>query len=188
MAAKASAASPAPPATTSSRRRRGIGIRRVRLRLTLSLALLLCLLGIAGAESAALLLRALRIPTADDIAQRVCTAYQRQDYDVLVQAIDPAASPPEVPGPFDAAARADLTGQLKALDTQAGPVTVCSFKALVSDAQAQATDHRQYIFTMTRGHGQPMVYTTLMTIVREADGSWLVTRTSNFVGGPGGAG
>lgn len=188
MAARAGAASPAAPARRESQRQRAKANGRVRLRLTLALALALCLLGVAGAESAALLQRALRIPTADDIAQRVCTAYQRHDYDVLLQTIDPATAPPEVPGPFDAAAKAELTGQLKALDAQAGPVASCSFKAMALDAQAQAADHRQYIFSMTRGHGQAVIYTTLMTLVRQADGNWLVARTSNFVGGPGGAG
>lgn len=193
MAVEAGAASPAAPSKRAAGGKKpATSIGRVRLRLTLFLALLLCLLGLAGAEGASLLQRAIRIPTADDIAQRVCTAYQRQDYDLLAQTVDPAATPPEVPGPFDAAAKADLTGQLKALDAQAGPVAACSYKAVAFDVQGQgqtqATDHRQYIFTMTRGHGQSVAYTTLMTLVRQRDGSWLVSRTSNFVGGPGGAG
>jgi hypothetical protein len=59
-------------------------VRRLRLRVTLALALLLLVGGIISAIGASLLQQALRTPTADDIAQRVCTAYQRQDYDLLL--------------------------------------------------------------------------------------------------------
>jgi len=161
-------------------------IRQVRLRLTLALALALLLIGAAGAESAVLLERALRIPTAADIAQRVCTAYQRQDYDLLLDQIDPAPVP-GMSGPFDRNAKNTLVSQLKALDAQAGAVTSCTYTELAAGqasgqaAQQQVPARRQFLFSMKRARGS--LYTAPMTLLQQADGGWKVSRASSFIGG-----
>jgi hypothetical protein len=185
VAGGAGAASP--PAGTAGRQNKQanagkLTIRRVRRRLTLALALALLLIGAAGAESAALLQRALRIPTAEDIAQRVCTAFQQRDYDLLLDQIDPAPVPPAVPGPFDPNARSALASQLKALDAQAGAVTTCQYTELAANGQGrqQGPAQLQFIFSMKRAHGA--VYTAPMTLVQQTDGGWKVSRASSFTG------
>jgi hypothetical protein len=155
---------------------------RLRLRVTLALALLLMVGGVIAAIGASLLQQALRIPTADDIAQRVCTAYQRQDYDLLLAQIDPAPIPPAVPGPFDAAARNALEDQLRALDAAAGAVTHCSYKELTGGAR-QPADQRHYFYSMQRH----VLYTMAMSLTSQPDGSWKLTRDSDFIGGPANA-
>jgi hypothetical protein len=149
---------------------------------TLTLALLLLLLGLAGAKSVALLQDALRTPSADDIAQRACTIYQRQDYNFLLDQIDPTPLPPAYPNPFDANARHALLDQLESLDASVGKVTQCSYRALTFDNNDQSSqaNQRQYVFTMERS----TTYTTVMTLARQPDGSWKISRDSNFFGGP----
>jgi hypothetical protein len=153
-------------------------VGRLRLRVTLALALLLVIGGANAAIGASLLQQALRTPTADDIAQRVCTAYLRQDYDLLLAQIDPAPIPPTVPGPFDAAARNALQGQLRALDGSAGSVTQCVYKEV--SAAGQPANLRQYLYSMQRR----VLYTQAMDLARQSDGSWKLTRASDLLGGP----
>jgi hypothetical protein len=188
VAGKRSAAPSAPPARAQPQpaetpaRRAASSVGRTRLRVTLALALALVAAGLGAAEAATLLQRALRTPTADDIAQRICTAYERQDYDLLLSQIDPTPIPPAVPGPFDAGAKAALVGELRAEDGSAGPVTQCSYKVLVVNAPAPPADQRQYFFSMQRG----VLYTSLMTLARQHDDTWLIQRDSNFLGAPAG--
>src|SRR5262249_19691014 len=172
------------PAIHPARGRQGrspkLSKKRLRFRVTLLLALLLLLLGLAGAEGAVLLQHALRMPSADDIAQRVCTIYLRQDYDLLLDQIDPTPLPPVHSDPFNAEARRALLDQLKNLDASAGKVKRCGYEALAFDTGAQPPPlQRQYLFTMERN----ATYTTVMTLARQSDGSWKVSRDSNFLGG-----
>jgi hypothetical protein len=176
---KAAQESPAGRAQGTQGGRASIDVGRLRLRVTLALALLLLVGGVISAIGASLLQQALRTPTADDIAQRICTAYQRQDYDLLLAQIDPTPIPPAVPGPFDAAARNALESQLRALDAVARDVTQCSYKELAAGAR-QPADQRHYLYSMQRG----VLYTMAMSLTSQPDGSWKLTRDSDFLGGP----
>ena len=178
---EAGAATPAvQPARGRRRRSPRLSRRRLRFRVTLALALLLLLLGLAGSEGAVLLQHALRTPSADDIAQRVCTIYLREDYTFLLDQIDPTPLPPAHSDPFNPEARRALLDQLKNLDTSAGKVKRCGYKALTFDTSAQPPPRqRQYLFTMERN----TTFTTVMTLALQSDGSWKISRDSNFLGG-----
>ena len=190
MAGGAGAASP--HAQTAGPRKAAtapkLTIQQVRLRLTLALALALLLIGAAGAESVTLLQWAMRVPTASDIAKLVCTAYQRQDYDLLLAQIDPAPEPPQMPAAFDLNAKSALVDQLKALDAQAGASTSCTYTELAANApqapngqaKPQSPAQIQFIFSMKRAHGG--LYTAPMTLVQQVDGGWKVSRASSFTG------
>lgn len=160
--------------------RGGIGLRRVRLRVTLALLLALTVSGLAATEGAVLLERALRTPSADDIAQRICTAFLDQNYDLLVSQIDPATIAPNVNTPWDAHAQAALVAQLNTEDEALGRVTQCTYKAFAFGNGPQAATTRQYLFSMQR----TKLYSTGMNLVRQGDGSWLIARDSDFLGVP----
>ncbi len=171
----------APPAVAPSRK--GIGIGRTRLRVALALALALMLVGLASTEGAVLLQRALRTPSADDIAQRICTAYQTENYSLLVNQIDPATIPPNVTTPWDAQAQAALADQLHTEDAALGKVTRCSYSALTVTGGQQAATLRQYHFLLQRAK----LYSTAMNLKRQSDGSWLIARDNDFLGVPVGS-
>jgi len=158
--------------------RGGISLRRLRLRVTLALLLALTVSGLAATEGAVLLERALRTPSADDIAQRICTAFLDQNYDLLVSQIDPAMIAPNVNTPWDAHAQAALMAQLHTEDEALGRVTQCTYKAFAFGSGPQAATTRQYLFSMQRAK----LYSTGMNLDRQGDGSWLIARDSDFLG------
>ena len=172
------AAPGAPPAP-----RKGAGLGRLRFRVTLALLLALMVAGLASTEGAVLLQRALRTPTADDIAQRVCTAYLTQDYGLLVSQIDPATILPNVTTPWDAQAQAALVGQLHIEDAALGQVTHCTYLELAASKGQQPANTRQYLFSMQRAK----LYSTGMDFNRQGDASWLIARDSDFLGVPAGS-
>lgn len=146
-----------------------------RLRVTLALAILLMATGIAGAYAASLLQTALKPPTSEDMAQLVCTAYIHQNYDLLIQQIDTTPAPPAT-GPFDAAA---LRKQLRGADASEGTVRSCTY-ARLPNATASATSI-QYAFSMHRSRLTATIG-AVMTIVRQPDGTWKISRNSDFLG------
>lgn len=154
------------------------------LRATLLLAVLLMLVGVAGGGALKLLQHAMRVPTADDTAQLVCTAYTQQNYDLLIQQIDPAPVPPTNTGAFDANA---LRGQLKALDASQGVVASqgstagCTYKQLDFTNVSVGATTLQYSFVLHRTHTSRS-FDLIMTLVHESDGTWKVSRASNFTG------
>lgn len=162
-----------------------------RLVLWIVLVIVLSLLGGAGAGSYALLEQVTRTPTVTDIAQRVCTAYTTQNYQLLIDQIDsgPITGGSSLPngfnlsGPFDSNARNQLTSALKSLDTNFGRVTSCQQHQLVYQGTANPSVVR-FIFVMHRSGTPNVVYSCLMNFT-EASGSWMVTRDSNFIGTPG---
>jgi hypothetical protein len=162
-----------------------------RLVLWIVLVIVLSLLGGAGAGSYALLEQVTRTPTVTDIAQRVCTAYSTQNYQLLIDQIDsgPITGASSLPngfnlsGPFDSNARNQLTSALKSLDTNFGRVTSCQQHQLVYQGTANPSVVR-FIFVMHRSGTPNVVYSCLMNFT-EASGSWMVTRDSNFIGTPG---
>jgi hypothetical protein len=181
MAARARSPHQAPGSPAPDAPRMGLG--RLRLRVTLALLLALTVSGLASAEGAALLQRALRTPSADDIAQRICTAYLAQNYDLLASQIDPATIAPNVTAPWDAHAQAALLEQLHTEDAALGRVTHCAYSALAFGAGPRPATTRQYLFSMQRA--KP--YSTGMNLNRQADGGWLIARDSDFLGVPAGA-
>lgn len=154
------------------------------LRATLLLAVLLALVGVAGGGALNLLQHAMRVPTADDTAQLVCTAYSQQNYDLLLQQIDPAPVPPSNTGAFDANA---LRSQLKSLDASQGDVASsgttpgCTYKQLDFSNISVGNNALQYAFTLHRAHASKD-FNLIMTLVRESDGTWKISRASNFTG------
>lgn len=151
------------------------------VQLTLALIVVLLLLGAAGGGSLALLQYAMRQPTAADIAQRVCTAYQTQNYDLLVAQIDPTPIPPNNLSDF-ASARSVLVAQLRSLDASAGQVTSCSQKCLTYPGTAPNPNQQQCAFVMTRSRTPAKPFNTLMTLVHGSNAGWRVARNSNFIG------
>lgn len=144
------------------------------LRVTILLALLLVLVGVAGAGALNLLEHAMRLPTADDTAQLVCTAFQRQDYSLLIQQIDPTPVPPGASEPFDPAT---LRSQLTALDANEGTVKSCTYTKLNTGAATPL----QYTYTLHRSRlAAPITLIVLMQQVQ--DGTWKITRGSNLIG------
>ena len=149
-------------------------------RLPLLLAVALALMGVAGGQALSLLQRAMRVPTADDTAQLVCTAYQSQNYDILLNVIDPTPVPPTQTGPFDATARTSLANTLKSLDAGSGEVTSCAYQ----EPLPQSGSALRYILTMRRTRVTVDI-TMPITLLRQPDGSWKVSRGSDFTGIPG---
>ncbi len=131
-----------------------------------------------------LLQHALRVPTSDDVAQLVCTAYQSQNYDVLLSVIDPTPVPPAQTTAFDSAARSALTTTLKNLDASAGDVTSCAYQEPRSSNVPQTGATLQYVLTMRRAHVTTDIV-MLITLRRQPDGGWKVSRDSDFTGIPG---
>jgi hypothetical protein len=160
--------------------------RRATLQLTVLLAIVLLLLGEAGGSSLSLLRYAMREPTADDIAQLVCNAYERQDYALLIAHVDPAPAPPDNAGTFDATAKDQLRTQLQTLDASAGKVTKCTEKSFrFGNTSAGEEKQVQYAFIMTRANNPDKPFNTLMTLVQVSGKGWLVSRNSNFLGTQG---
>jgi hypothetical protein len=161
-----------------------------RLVLWMVLVIVLSLLGGAGAGSYGLLEQVTRTPTVTDIAQRVCTAYTTQNYQLLVNQVDsgPVTGGSTLPngfnlsGPFDSNAKNQLTNALKTLDTDFGRVTSCQQHQLVYQGTANPSVVR-FIFVMHRSGTPNVVYSCLMNF-SEASGSWMITRDSNFIGTP----
>lgn len=148
------------------------------LRATLLLAVLLALVGVAGGGALKLLQHAMRVPTADDTAQLVCTAYSQQNYDLLLQQIDPAPVPPANTTTFDANA---LRAQLKSLDASQGDVSACTYKQLDFSNITVGNNALQYAFTLHRTHASKE-FDLIMTLMRESNGTWKISRASNFTG------
>lgn len=125
------------------------------------------------------------MPTADDIAQRVCTAYQTQNYDLLANQIDPAKIAPTVTTPWDSSARTAFIDQLHTEDDALGKVTRCTYSSLAFTIGngLQPVTKRQYLFTMQRDK----LYSTGMNFVHESDAGWLISRDSDFLGVPVGS-
>lgn len=144
-----------------------------RLRVTIVLALLLILVGVAAAGAVRLLEHAMRAPTADDTAQLVCTAFQHQDYSLLLQQIDPAPVPPAASDKFDATI---LRQQLMSLDASQGVVTSCRYNQLNTNVNPL-----QYDYTLRRARTTAPI-TLLVLIQHESDGTWKVSRGSNLIG------
>ena len=165
---------------------------RGRLGLFLVLVISLLLLGVAGAGSYALLLQVTAAPTVTDIAERVCTAYTTQNYQLLINQIDPTPIPGATPlpggaspsGPFDANAKNQLVSELQTLDVNYGPVVNCQQHQLVNGSGvADTSNSAQFIFLMHRSDTPNVTYSCLMNFVRQS-GNWMVTRDSNFTGTP----
>jgi hypothetical protein len=161
-----------------------------RLVLWLTLVVVLSLLGGAGAGSYVLLEQVTRPPTVTDIAQRVCTAYTTQNYQLLINQIDsgPITGGSSLPngfnlsGSFDSNAKNQLTSALKSLDANFGMVTSCQQHQLVYPGTVNPGVVR-FIFVMHRSGTPNVVYSCLMNF-KEASGSWTITRDSNFIGTP----
>ena len=146
-------------------------------RVTLTLIVVLLAMGALGAGSLWALNGAqLSAPTSseDQLAARICSAYQTSNYDLLIANIDPAPVPPTAPTAFTAAAQKAFAANLRALDTQSGAVTQCSFKQIA----AISGGHVHYGFTMTRAKGRQS--TLVMDFVQEKDGTWKIARDSQF--------
>jgi hypothetical protein len=147
----------------------------------------LILLGVAGAGSFSLLQQVTQVPTAADIAERVCTAYTTQNYQLLIDQIDPApvAEATTTPGiisstgTFDTTSQNQLINALKALDTSAGIVTSCQQHQIVFQGSASV----QFVFTMHRSDSPSVTYSSVMHFVQHG-GTWMVARDSNFTGVP----
>lgn len=148
------------------------------LRSILLLAVLLMLVGFAGASALKLLQYAMRVPTADDTAQLVCTAYSQHNYDLLLQQIDSAPVPPANSGAFNQTA---LRSQLTSLDASQGDVTRCTYKQLDFNNISASNTALQYAFVMHRAHASKE-FDLIMTFVHESDGTWKISRASNFTG------
>lgn len=144
-----------------------------KLRVTIVLALLLVLVGVAAAGALKLLEHAMRAPTANDTAQLVCTAFQRQDYNLLTQQIDPTPVPPAASDNFDATT---LHQQLMSLDTSQGAVTSCKYSQLNTNVNPL-----QYDYTLRRERTASPI-TLIILIVHERDGTWKISRGSNLIG------
>lgn len=146
-------------------------------RITIVLIVVLLALGVLGAGSLWALNGAqLLAPTSsqDQLAGRVCTAYQTRNYDLLIANIDPAPVPPTVLKPFDDNAKKAFSSELQAKDSQSGYVTQCSFQQLPGGS----ANRLQYAFAMTRAKGSKA--TLVMNFVHEQDGSWKIARNSQF--------
>lgn len=147
-------------------------------RVTIALIVVLLALGALGAGSLwALNGVQLAAPTSsqDQLAGRVCTAYQTRNYDSLIANIDPTPVPPTQITSFNDAAKKSLTTNLQAQDSQNGPVTRCTFQQI----SAVAASHLHYGFNMTRAKGRQS--TQVMDFVQEKDGTWKIARDSQFL-------
>ena len=156
------------------------------------LFIVLMLLGGAGAGSYLLLQQVTRNPTAADVAQRVCTAYTTQNYQLLIDQIDPApvagqnALPTGVSssGPFNSQVKSELVDTLKSLDASAGPVTSCQQHQIAFKGTSARPTSIQFVFTMRRADTPKVAYSAVMNLVR-SNSTWKITRDSNFTSTPG---
>lgn len=148
-------------------------------RATVLLLAVLVLMGAAGAGSYWVLGNTRLSTDTTNLAQRVCTAYQRANYDQLIAAIDPAPVPPKVPGDFTSAAQASLKATLRSLDSRDGAVTKCQY---APSGSGSSQTRVQYKFTMTRAKAADHPLTLLMILVREKNGIWEIARDSDFFG------
>lgn len=161
-----------------------------RLVLWVVLVIVLSLLGGAGAASYGLLEQVTRSPTVTDIAQRVCTAYTTQNYQLLINQIDSGSITGgstlpngfNLSGPFNSNAKDQLTNALESLDTNFGRVTSCQQHQLVYQGVANSSVVR-FLFVMHRSGTPNVVYSCLMNLT-EVSGGWMLTRDSNFIGTP----
>jgi hypothetical protein len=157
------------------------------------LVVVLLLLGVAGAGSYQLLQQVTRMPTAADIAERVCTAYTTQNYQLLVSQIDPAQVPEATStpgvisstGPFDTAAQNQLISALQGLDKSDGIVTSCQQRQIVVNGStgSSGSGGTQFVFLMHRADSPKVTYSFLMNFV-QSGGTWMIKRDSNFIGVP----
>ncbi len=167
---------------------RGLG----QLELWAVLFIMLSLLGVAGAISYSLLQQVTQPPSVTDIAERVCTAYTTQNYQLLISQIDPspitgitpAASSVSPSGTFDASLKNSLVSQLKTLDVNFGPVTSCQQHQLVFKGTVTPAPKVEFVFDMHRSGTPNVTYSCVMSFVQHS-GSWMITRDSNFIGNPG---
>ena len=142
-----------------------------QLGLWVLLVISLLLLGVAGASSYTLLQQVTETPTVTDIAERVCTAYTAQNYQLLINQIDPSPVAGATPlpggntasGPFDADAKNELVNELKSLDANFGPVTFCQQHQLVLNGTAPTSPEVQFEFVMHRSGTPNVTYSCLMT-------------------------
>ncbi len=160
--------------------------------LWLTLLIVLMLLGGAGAGSYILLQQVTRNPSAADVAQRICTAYTTQNYQLLIDQIDPTpiAGQGILPsgisssGPFNSQVKSELVNTLKSLDASAGPVTSCRQHQLAFKGTSANPTSVQFIFTMHRADTPKVTYSAVMNFVHR-QGTWMITRDSNFTSTPG---
>lgn len=147
---------------------------RSTLLATIALAALLALAGFGAVRAAELLQHAMHIlVTPTDLARTTCTAYTTQNYALLTQLIDPTPIPPANSDTFNAAT---VATQLRAIDKIQGATQRCDIGAF----DASGT-RGQYHFTLQRSHASGPV--TLVLILREqSDGSWRISRETNFAG------
>lgn len=142
--------------------------------------LTLLLLGAAGLAALGLLHHAMRTPNADDTAALICTAYKTQNYDALIARVDPNYRGQIGPsGPFDANAKKQLKSFLTADDSKYGKVKTCSY-AETSDTKTAGGEVKAYN-VVTQRAGQQISVTLQVFVVRESDGSWRVSRASQFL-------
>jgi hypothetical protein len=135
-----------------------------------------------------LLQQVTRQPTAADLAESVCTAYKTQNYQLLIDQIDPTpvaettATPGIISsnGTFNSAAQSQLTSALKSLDNRAGTVTSCQQRQILFKSSPGNPPTEQFVFLMHRSN---VTYSLLMNFVQRG-GVWKVARDSNFIGVP----
>ena len=144
--------------------------------MTLALALLLTGAGYGAVRAAELLQHAMHILlTPTDLARTTCTAYTTQNYALLTAQIDPTPIPPANSDAFNPAT---VETQLRAVDKIQGITQRCDIGQFSSNGSTG-----QYSFTLHRTHVQSAI--TLVLILREqSDGSWKISRETNFTGTP----
>jgi len=145
-------------------------------RVTLALIVLLVLVGYAGGGAVKFLIYAMRPPTADDVAQLVCTTLKTQNYDLLIQKINPAPVPPEATGPFNPAA---IRTQLQSFDAQGGKVTSCSYMRLRYASVSGSTNNLQYAYTLRRARTSGPL-SMVVIIQSDGNGGWDISRATSF--------
>ncbi len=152
--------------------------RRRVLNITLVLAVLVGLTGFGAVRAAELLQHALR-PLADpaDIATTACTAYSTQNYLLLTQQIDPMPVPPSNNDPFYPAV---VQTQLRALDKIQGIVQRCDLGHFTASGTAG-----QYSIVLHRARMSEQI-TVALVLHLQQDGSWKISRETNFAGTPAG--
>jgi hypothetical protein len=153
--------------------------RRTLLNQTLLLMCALLVVGAAGIAALLLLDHATRPPTSDDIAARICTAYKTQNYSTIIKQVNGTYQGQIGPsGPFDATAQKQLTNTLTNADKRYGKVRTCT-PSEVSDNRTQAGEIRTYNLIIQRSPpSQPV--TLAVYLVKGSDGSWYITRGSDF--------
>lgn len=183
---RGAARSASPPAAASVRRRRQRGGQSTTL-LTVVLALALLAVGVAGYQAAMLLTTAVYGPTgvsasSSNLANYVCFALLRQDYQRLGAYIDPAPIPPAVTGTFDA--RTTLA-RLRTLDTDQGVVTACSVAPYGAGRVVSSDGSVSYRLTLRRAKAAGPASGALVLRERTtAPPDWQIERDSSFLIAP----